>query len=77
MKKKIKDVHSLKSTAEETGKYADHIIGFENGDEKTFEDIDNSSIKVGRFTKMKHRDKNIVFGVQHKKVNWFEVHGKD
>ena len=65
--------HNLKSTALQVGRYADHIIQFENGEQKTFENIDNESIKVGKFTKMKNKDGYLI-GVAHDKVNWFEVH---
>lgn len=67
---------NLKSSALEVGETSTQIICFKNGEEKTFENVDNNSIKVGRFTKFKIKGKNIICNINHREVNWFEVHGE-
>ncbi len=66
---------SLMSSSLEVGRYADHIIEFDNGTQKTFKNIDNTTINVGKFTKMKNKN-GVLIGINQDKVNWFEVHGK-
>ncbi len=70
-----KKTGDLKSSSLEVGRYADHIIEFENGTQKTFKDIDNKTINVGKFTKMKNKS-GVLIGVAHDKVNFYEVHSK-
>ncbi len=63
----------MKSSVEKVGKTVTQIIQFENGEQKTFEGIITSSIRVGKFTKFKTKSGMLV-AIQHDKVNWFETH---
>ena len=47
------------------------IICFENGEEKTFMDVIESSFNVGRFTKFELKNGKKI-AVAHNKINWFE-----
>ena len=66
-------VMNLKSTVNDVGDVVTQVIHFENGEEKTFEHIIPSTIKVGAFTKFGTTDGKLV-SVAHKKVVWFETH---
>jgi len=66
-----KNIHSTKSTIEQLGDVVTQIIQFDNGEQKTFEHVITSSIRVGKFTKFKTTDGKMI-SVQHNKVNWFE-----
>ena len=58
---------------EQMGESVTQVIQFENGEQKTFEGVITSSIKVGKFTKFMTKSGKMV-AVAHDKVNWFETH---
>jgi hypothetical protein len=65
-----------KALAESVGEHTKHIVHFQSGHEKTWEGIVSNTIKVGTFTKMKHRE-GFAIAIDHSKVEWFEVHPED
>ena len=67
---------NTKAIAESVGEVTKHIIHFKSGHEKTFENVISSSVKVGSFTKMK-TTQGYSIGVQHKEVEWFEIHPQE
>lgn len=62
---------SKQSSMEKVGKVVTQIIHFDNGEEKTFENIDTSSITIGSFTKFRAGNKYVA--IAHKRVMWFET----
>lgn len=64
---------TLKSSIESIGEEVDQIVGFDNGDQKTFRNVLSNTIEVGLFTKFKCKDGKLV-AINHRRVNWFEVH---
>ncbi len=70
MRKKRKLTRAL---AEKVGAITKHIIHYESGNEKTFENVISDSIKVSSFTHMDSTE-GYTIGVSHGKVEWFEVH---
>ena len=67
---------TTRAIAESVGDVTRHIIHFESGHEKTFENVLSKSVKVGSFTKMK-TTQGYSIGIQHQKVEWFEIHPQE
>lgn len=55
------------------GKVVDQVVGFSDGEQKSFKGVITQSIEVGLFTKFKTTDGKLV-AINHRRVNWFETH---
>jgi len=64
---------SFKSSIEKMGKVVDQVVGFSDGEQKSFKGVITKSIEVGLFTKFKTTDGKLV-AINHRRVNWFETH---
>lgn len=66
---------NLKSSINKKGKFVTQIIHFKDGEKRTFEDVDTSSIKQGQFTKFETKDGRLVL-INDKNVNCIEIIGE-
>lgn len=67
---------NLQSSTQQLGRYTTQVIHFSNGEKKTFNHIDTSTIKDGTFTKMLLKDGRMLM-VNTKNVDCIEVFKED
>jgi len=63
---------SLRSSVEKKGKEVTQVIGFSQGNKKTWRNIKTDTIEQGEFTKFETEDGRLVM-VNTKNVDWVEV----